>query len=140
MLEPVRAEGSAAIWWERETFLSSESDDNRCPAVIDVTGQARYLTYGPFIELRPGFWRARVLLEVCIDAARRRLAVQFGVEPAYTTVELPYGVPGRHEIVVEHRLAEAGPVQIRLYLQRAAFHGEVRFLGAYLERLGDPAE
>jgi hypothetical protein len=105
--------------------------------MIDVTGRSRYLVHGPYVVLPAGVWRATASLDICADAARRRLAVQFGVEPHYTTQDLPYGVPGHHEIGVVFSLDEPGATQVRILLRRAAFHGEVRFLGARVERLAD---
>jgi hypothetical protein len=126
-------------WWGRECFHSVDGADGLCPAAIDVTGQGRCLTHGPYVVLQPGLWRATATLEICQDAARRRLAVQFGVEPHFSTQDLPYGIPGHHEVRVDFQLSEPGPVQIRILLRRAAFHGEVRFLGARVERLADLA-
>lgn len=127
----------AGDWWGRETFLSYNERSNICPEVIDATGRARYLFFGPFIVLPPGLWRATVYLELCPDAARRQLALQFGAEPDYTTLDLPQGMPGRHVERIEHPLFEPAPCQIRLWLKKAAFHGEIRFSGAHVARLGD---
>jgi hypothetical protein len=38
---------------------------------------------------------------------------------------------------VEHPMDGLGLAQIRLLLKKAAFHGEVRFLGAALSRITD---
>jgi hypothetical protein len=97
-------------------------------------GRARYLLYGPYAALGPGRWRATVFLHLCPDAARRPLAVQFGAEPDYTTLDLPFGVPGNHRVDLEHSLREGDAAQVRLWLKKAAFHGEVRLIGVSLGR------
>jgi hypothetical protein len=137
-LAPVTDEEERAlvVCWDRDAFSSDELvPAGPCPSTIDLTGRARRLAYGPFLELEPGVWRATVKLGLCSDAARRCLAVQFGVEPDYTTVEVPRGVPGDLELEICHTITEAAPAQIRLCLSKAAFHGEVRFDGARLYRM-----
>jgi hypothetical protein len=125
-------------WWGPERFLSNEvRPEGPCPDAIDITGIARFLVYGPYVPLAPGVWRAVVSLHLCPDASRRLLAVQFGAEPHYDTVELPARVPGSHTVAINHVRREAGLGQIRLWLKRPAFHGEVRFEGASIRRLAD---
>ncbi len=124
-------------WWSREAFLSGDPPGGICPPVIDITGRPRFLFHGPFIALSPGLWRATVFLELCADAARRSLALQFGAEPDYTTKALPRGAPGRHAVQLDYRLSEPGVGQVRLWLTKPAFHGDIRLSGAKIERVSD---
>ena len=113
--------------WDRNNFLSRDDPSGSCPPAIDITGPARFLWFGPYVPLPAGVWRAEVMFDLCEDAARGRFAVQFGCEPDYTTVDLPGRAPGRQCVVLEHRFSDEGLAQVRLWLKRAAFHGEVRF-------------
>ena len=133
--DEVRADG--ALWWDRKIFLSPDLQGGVCPEAIDVTGRARYLFFGPYIELSTGLWRADVRFDLCTDASRCRLAVQFGAEPDYATVDVPFGISGSQLIRIEHSRHETGLGQIRLWLKKAAFHGEVRLSGASVSRIGD---
>lgn len=123
--------------WERQAFLSDQAPGAPCPAVVDLTGRARYPFFGPYVALAPGLWRATARLEVCPEAARRSLALQFGVEPDYTTTDLPRGTAGPVTVTIDHAFSGEGLAQVRLWLKKAAFHGEVRLLGVDLRRL-DP--
>ncbi len=125
-----------ADFWGRERFLSDLAQP--CPPVIDLTGPPRFVVFGPYMALAPGRWRAEMIFELCPEAARRRLAAQFGAEPDYATVAAPAGVSGRHAIVIDHTFASGDLAQARLWLQGAAFHGEVRFLGVTVRALPDP--
>jgi hypothetical protein len=131
------AAAGAALWWGREIFSSAEGPSGDCPPVIDLTGRPRYLLFGPYVALPPGLWRATAFVELCPDAAKRVLAFQFGAEPDYTTVDVIRGVVGRQVVELEHPMRSDGLAQLRLWLKKAAFHGEARFLGASLERMGD---
>jgi len=122
------------VWWDPALFLRQDGQD---PTVFDVMGRARCLFFGPYLPLAVGLWRARVWLEICPDAARRPMAIQFGAEPDYSTVDLPFDQVGPMVANVEHPMDGLGLAQIRLLLKKAAFHGEVRFLGAALSRITD---
>ena len=125
-------------WWDRTQFFGgAEANVGKCPEVIDLTGRACFLFYGPYVPLTAGLWRATVTLTICADAARRPLALQFGAEPDYVTADLPFGVSGDHRLVLEHRFDGAQTAQVRLWLKKAAFHGQIRFLGACVEPVED---
>ena len=82
------------LHWPRRVFRSREAADGLCPGVLDVAGPARHLFFGPYLPLTQGKWRATVDLEVDADASHRSLAVEFGVEPEFVRVNLPFGVSG----------------------------------------------
>jgi hypothetical protein len=122
-----------SLWWGREEFYSREGGGERCPEVIDLTGGQRDLIFGPYIELPAGHWRAAALLDRCPDAARCRLALEFGVYPTYTRVLVPVGESGPVRVELDHVFETAGPAEVRVMLMRAAFHGELRFGGARVQ-------
>ena len=124
-------------WWGVETFLSPETLDKRCPAVVDVTGPSRVLLYGPYKILTTGVWRATAFIEVCPDAARCRLEVEFGTHPNFSKIAVPFLVPGRHKLEIQHVVAEEGPAEVRIVLRRGGFTGELRFAGVTVERIAD---
>ena len=68
------------------------------------------------------------------------MAIQFGVEPEYTTADFPRSVEGPVVVEAVHPVRTAGPAQIRLWMKWGAFHGTLRFFGAVVERIGDVAE
>jgi hypothetical protein len=136
VLPPPLADGS--IWWGREQFYSCSASGRHepCPEVVDVTGPRRALVFGPYFPLEPGLWRATAMFELCPDAARRQLVVDFGAMPSFRFKE-PAHQPGRHVIELDYEVQREDLVEVRLLMRAAGFHGEVRFLGAFLERLGD---
>lgn len=139
---PVSHEEAAAAalapgWWPPEMFLSPEKPEGRCPPVIAVTGRPRDLIFGPYVSLAPGVWRATVFLEVCPNASRCRFDLEFGIFPNYTKIPVTFVGPGHHKLEIEYEVAEAGDAEVRLVLIRPGFHGELRFAGVSVERMGD---
>lgn len=131
---------AAGEWWERDSFLSEVGGAaGPCPAVIDCTGRSRFLFFGPYRLLAPGRWRARVHLRVCEDAAGRPFQLQFGAEPHYSARDVLFDGPGEYEIEIEHEMTAEGLAQIRLWLTRATFHGEVVLMGAFVEPVRESA-
>lgn len=126
------------VWWDRDRLFCGR-DPTRPPAeIIDVTGRARLLAVTPFITLSPGLWRAEVGVQACGDAAKRAYLVEFGVQDDYAVRPGGPIEAGRSLIPVTRRLDREGPAQIRLWLSRAAFHGELRILGAGVRRVEAP--
>ncbi len=133
MNERIRRE--AEIWWPYNVFMTSSQDAARhidCPPVIDPAGRARHLVLGPFERLRPGTWRATLVLRLSAAAARRPLSVGFGTEPNFSVFDVPYGVPGLHRIDLEWTFGEEDDAELWVWLRRAAFDGEIGFLGVGL--------
>ncbi|MGA0602283.1 hypothetical protein ACO2Q3_16365 [Caulobacter sp. KR2-114] len=122
--------------WPLALFMAGDSPGASCPAAIDVTGRGRILAYGPYLRLPAGRWRAGVVVEVCPDAARRpyRLEVSAGATIARAVVAP--GRPGPRTLAADVELHDAAPVELRLWLERAAFHGTLRFAGARITFLG----
>lgn len=129
--------GPSSLWWGRDVFLSEEGEGDCCPVIVDVTGRSRHLIYGPYLPLAAGRWRATAFLDLCADAAKRMLAVELGVYPHFTAVDLRRGVAGRHVVTIEHMMVGEGLAELRLWLKKPAFHGQVRFHGAVLARVGE---
>ena len=121
-------------------FRTDEPLVSGAPEVFDLLGRDRHLFYGPYLELEPGVWRAKVELELFDSAAKRRLAIEFGVQPDFTTVDLPYHAEGPIEIEVDNAIRAGGLTQIRLWLRRAAATGRVRFGGVTLRKVGELGE
>jgi hypothetical protein len=136
IVPPESLSSDREIWWDPSLFFNPDTQDSRCPAVIDVTGRARHVFLGPYLPLAGGVWRARVWLDVCRDAARWPMQLQFGAEPHYSTQDLPADEGGRLEMALEHGFETSEPAQLRLWLKKAAFHGSVRLCGAAVSRVG----
>ena len=117
--------------WEPELFYLSEEPAaaSLVPASrpVDITGRARFLIYGPFINLPPGSWSANIILGFSAEAAGMSFMVEIfaGRQLSHTRVE-----PSAEEIieanlhfVIDNSVDQ--PVQIRILTERAAFDGRL---------------
>lgn len=123
--------GLGKITWERELFFISEEPaaGQPVPATrpVDITGRIRFLVYGPFINLPPGFWSASVILGFSPEASGMTYIVEVfaGTRLTHARVE-----PGNERIFEAnlHFSIDAAvdhPIQIRIHNERPAFDGRL---------------
>ena len=125
--------GGAAgpIVWEPELFYLAGAAPGQPAAPvsgpIDLTGRARFLVYGPYINLPPGAWSANVVLGFSREAAEMSFLIEVvaGPQLAHTRVQ-----PTGEEVVeadLQFTIANSvdRPVEIRIVNERAAFDGRL---------------
>jgi hypothetical protein len=119
------------ITWERELFFLFEDPPAQEPVAatraIDITGRMRCLLYGPFINLPPGSWSARVILGFSAEAAGMSYVVEAFAGSQLNYVRIQPG--NKHVLEVNlHFSIDASvdhPIQIRIHSERAAFDGRL---------------
>ncbi len=119
------------IVWEPELFLANEAaaDGRPKPATgpIDITGRARFLIFGPYINLAPGPWSATAVIGFSAETAGLSFVIEIaaGTQLCYARVQ-PTG-----EQVIETDLqftiddSANQPLEIRIFSERAAFDGRL---------------
>ncbi len=94
---------------------------------IDITGRARFLIFGPYINLAPGPWLATAVVGFSAETAGVSFVIEIvaGTQLGYARVQ-PTG-----EQVIETDLqftiddSVNQPVEIRIISERAAFDGRL---------------
>jgi hypothetical protein len=116
--------------WEPELFFTATESGQRAVepnGVIDLTGRARCLVYGPYVNLPPGSWSVDIVLGFSAEAAGVNLVAEVfaGSQLAHSRIE----VAGEQFLETRLYLTIADtvdePVQIRIHLERAAFDGRL---------------
>lgn len=130
------------IVWEPDLFFAAQHAEEgaRVPArgAIDITGRARFLIFGPYINLAPGSWVATVALGFSAETSGMSFIIEIaaGTQLTYTRVQ------PSHEQMIETNLSFTippstdGPVEIRVISERAAFDGRIALGNARLARRG----
>jgi hypothetical protein len=116
------------LTWEPELFFIPGSP-TPAPAnrVIDITGRARFLIYGPYISLPPGAWSARVVLGFSAEAAGGSFVIevtasaQLGCTRVEPTGEQMLDVD--LQFTIDNSVDQ--PIEIRITNERAAFDGRL---------------
>ena len=131
-LDQGRAQWSPAVFHYAGWKTVSDS-----VGVVDITGRPRLVVFGPYIFLTPGVWRATIRLGFDQDAAPKRYEIHWGSGDSYAAHEFSPGRAGLFEIALEHEWPRHEASEARLFLHEGAFHGQVHFHGATIERISD---
>ena len=123
--------------WPPKLFLTGDPNHAVCPAAIDLTGLNRILLYHPDATLPVGRWRAAIDFDVCADGATRPFRLEFGAAHSLAVTDHQPSRGGRQSMTAECALAASSAVELRLWVVRPTFHGELRFLGATVRQLDD---
>jgi hypothetical protein len=116
------------VEWPRECLFWGDKMGEPAPRVVDLTGPARGLIYGPYYALAPGRWTMRATLAFSPDSCGTPMAMEF-----YGAAELgrfPFKVqqPGvfaaSFAVTV---LSPREPLEIRLVTERGAIEGSIGF-------------
>lgn len=119
------------IVWQPELFyVGGGPPDQLAPPVngpIDITGRARFLVIGPYINLPPGSWSANVVLGFSAETA----GMTFVIEVGAGTVLAHTRVTPSAEQIIEANLhftidgSASSATEIRIFTERAAFEGRL---------------
>jgi hypothetical protein len=110
--------------WLRSCLYWGDHPGERVPRIIDLTGPARVLVYGPYLHLPAGHWTARatVAFSKACQGASFALELLAGTELGRVRFRVPQA--GLFEIACPALVpAEAEPLEMRLVAERGAIEG-----------------
>lgn len=115
--------------WNRELFAAADPD-KRATDILDLSGGARIIVFGPYIHLPPGSWTARVYLGLSPEAAGHTLLIDAyaGAELAAASLQPASG--GIYATDVNFALDEEScehPVEIRVTVTQHDAKGQLAF-------------
>jgi hypothetical protein len=84
-----------------------------------------------------GVWRAELKFELSDEASAYDYLVRFGTIGEF--VDLPYRpkAAGMQTVTLCYDVREHKPLELRIYLRRAAFHGTLKLEGAMLTKVSE---
>lgn len=117
--------------WERELFYIFEDPPAPLPVSatrpVDITGRARVLVYGPYMNLPPGGWSASVVVGLSAETAGMSFLVDVcaGRQLSYARLESAGAqvTEVRIDFVVDNTLDQR--IEVRVLSERAAFDGRL---------------
>ena len=129
----------ATCEWRPEVFLydSRREDERTAVGRLDITGGPCSLVHGPDLFLSAGEWEATARFSVDEDAARHRLAFEWGPTDDLITFFAAPDRPGVYSITLKHRWMSPVPIEFRVRLLEGCMQGTFEFMGVRITRLGD---
>lgn len=105
--------------------------------VVDMTGRARALLFGPYIELTPGVWRADIRVSVDPEGGHAHLLLEWGSGARFLHCKAEITTPGLYGVALDREWTEQGPAEVRLWIPQPLFQGRLEFLGCRITRMPD---
>src|SRR5205085_5563381 len=105
------------------------TDGPRIPASgpIDITGRARVLIFGPYINLPPGPWSATAVVGFSAETAGMSFMIEVTAGPQLAHTRVQSIGEQVIETDLQFRIDDSAnqPVEIRIVNERAAFDGRL---------------
>ena len=103
---------------------------------IEMMGRPRIATFGPYLWVTPGHWRAAAEFEVDADGARQAYAFQWGDTEVVTERQFRPGRPGPYRLEIDVKLERLAPTELRIVKLEGALSGEMIFKSLEILRIG----
>lgn len=123
--------GASALW-PLDAFkypvMTPEGQLDLGGAVIDLTGRARTLVYGPYTHLSPGLWEVEVKVLVEPDGGGAQLRFEWGCNPDYVGTSASIARTGVYRICLQRAWQAVGPSEMRVTTIQPHFHGRFELI------------
>lgn len=117
-------EGGDATWASESFFFSSGQLLTGGQRVIDLTGRARFLMHGPYVELPAGFWSGEIFFNFDpTNLSPSLLRFEWGDGRTFAHEDVELAEAGSYSLKLSSEWEAPAPAQFRLLLLRPAFHG-----------------
>ena len=125
MFERALAGVGQPIRWSRSCLFWGDHPDQRLPRILDLTGPARVIAYGPYFHLPVSRWTVRATLAFSPAAAGALMAVELHGEDLLGRGKFVAPAAGVFIASFAAQTTTADvPVEIRLVLETGAIEGE----------------
>lgn len=114
--------------WSRSLLRWGDQPEQPAPRVVEMTGMARNLVFGPYLALPPGQWEMRTVLAFSPEAEGARLVLFLRGLDLRLIASYRFVVPcaGLFAVVMNVTVeSEREPLEIQLMLEHGAIDGRV---------------
>ncbi|GAC1043662.1 hypothetical protein [Rhizobium sp. No.120] len=125
-LEFDRRKASNTVFWPQEAFLSGDSLGQALDDLVDLTGGARCLIYGPYLHLPTGRWNAKFLFDVDEDCRGQIFTLEVHAAELLGSLRVcPQGTGSFEAAVPIDVVDPRAPIEIRLMMDSGAIEGRL---------------
>lgn len=120
--------GLGRIVWNRDLFFAGESE-HRATGILEIPEGASVVFRGPYIQLPPGSWTARVHLGFSQEAVRYAYVVEIHAEHQLVAAPMQPQQPGIHAVDLGFGLGESGAqgIEFRINIASPEARGRLAF-------------
>jgi hypothetical protein len=138
-LEPLFAAAAVrtpelALAWPRDCFLDGDNPGKTLPAVIEVAGRGRNLTYGPYLPIPAGRWLATAYLGFSPEISKMPFIFEADTGGDVSRALFEVEQPGIFTLVHQFEVTDPlHPVEMRLISGDAALQGQASLIEVALK-------
>ncbi|WP_454850992.1 hypothetical protein [Rhizobium binxianense] len=120
------ASSGQAVSWPESTFYSGDRPGESLGDIVDITGGARCLIYGPYFHLPVGRWNARLFFNVDEDCYGQTFTIEIHSAQLLGKLRIcPQGI-GSFEVIVPVEIADPRTgIEIRFLMDTGAIEGRL---------------
>lgn len=105
--------------------------------LLDMTGRARPVLFGPFVELTPGVWRVEIEVAVDPEGSPALLLFEWGAGALFVSCKAEVAAPGLYSVALDRVWSAGEAAQARLWIAQPLFQGRMEFMGCRVTRMPD---
>jgi hypothetical protein len=133
LLDFARGDPGGEVEWPATLFFDTQTRKRPPRQVVDLTGPARCLCFGPYLHLPAGRWSARIAVEIAGSSGPIEFRAEIYTETGQQNFPAVLSGNGRYEVSIGFVAAEPLlPIQIRLFTDRGEIEGCLGFGGVRL--------
>lgn len=132
--------GRLVVVWPRECFLNGDAVGEPLPLVMELAGHGRILSYGPYLPLPAGHWRATAWLGFSPDNEKLPFIFEAFTPPSITRGFFEVEAGGFFTLELDFQVTDPfTPIEMRLVSQESAFTGQAALIEVRLELAEPPS-
>ncbi len=124
--------------WPIELFIPGDRPNELLDGPIDMTGPARCLTYGPYLHLPVGIWRATLSFVVWGNTSGNMIEIDVYHGNILSSQRFRLSEKGRFDAIATFAVVDPREaVQIRTIMMEGAIEGMFSIVSVEVERVAD---
>lgn len=126
LVDLILGQEPAEIVWSREFFYDGATLTSPAPMMIDMTGPARCLYYGPYLHLPVGRWEARIFLGFSDQTIDTWLKVDVYTDDVQAIFLSRVKRGGVYMMPIAFEVNDPRqPIQLRIFIERGEIDGRM---------------
>ena len=127
------------ITWPRECFLDGDLPNEPLGPMMELAGRARILSYGPYLPLPAGSWRATAYFGFSSDIERLPFIFEVLTPPGITRGFFEVETGGFFTLELDFQVTDPfAQIEMRLASQDSALEGQAALIEVHLEAVVQP--
>lgn len=133
MVKYIRGDQNIQVKWAVDFFYDGNNFTTPAPLIMDISGPARCLYYGPFLHLPEGLWEGEFFFGLSLGAIDTQLRIEVYTDKIENSYLAQARDAGIFVMPIALDITDARqPIQLRLFIDRGEIEGKIGLAYAIL--------